>query len=113
MLFEPLIDAVLPIRTPCGQRRMRPAKVHADTAQDSRRCRRTLTPASDHDPHRARESRRARNRGSTTGCWRATWPGYAGIGWLSVQYARRADIHQASATVGCTLICFNHLQKGF
>lgn len=31
---------------------------------------------------------------------------------LSVQYARRADIHQASPTVGCTLIRFNHLQKG-
>ena len=32
---------------------------------------------------------------------------------LTVRYERRADIHQAFLTLGCALICFNALQKGF
>ena len=42
VLFEELIDAVPPIRTPAGQRRQRPAKLHADKAYDLPRCRRAL-----------------------------------------------------------------------
>jgi transposase len=28
---------------------------------------------------------------------------------LTIRYERRADIHQAFLTLGCALICFNHL----
>ena len=30
---------------------------------------------------------------------------------LRVRYERRADIHQAFLTLGCVLICHNHLQR--
>jgi transposase len=43
MLFEALLDAVPPIRTPTGQRRKRPAKLHADKGYDYPRCRRALS----------------------------------------------------------------------
>jgi hypothetical protein len=42
MVFEALIDAVPAIRCPSGQRRRRPAKLHADKAYDHPRCRRFL-----------------------------------------------------------------------
>jgi hypothetical protein len=28
---------------------------------------------------------------------------------LTIRYERRIDIHQAFLTLGCALICFNHL----
>jgi transposase len=43
MVFETLIDAVPPIRQLSGQRRKRPAKLHADKAYDIPRCRQALT----------------------------------------------------------------------
>ena len=32
---------------------------------------------------------------------------------LTVRYERRADIHQAFLTLGCALICYTTLQRGF
>ena len=37
--FEALIDAIPPIKHPSGQRKQRPAKLHADKAYDIPRCR--------------------------------------------------------------------------
>ncbi len=42
-MFEPVLDAVPPIKQPSGQRRTRPDKVHADKGYDYRRCRRALS----------------------------------------------------------------------
>jgi len=42
MVFADLIDAVPAIRCPSGQRRKRPAKLHADKAYDIPSCRRFL-----------------------------------------------------------------------
>ncbi len=39
MLFESLIDAIKPIKTPGGGRRKRPEKLHADKGYDIPRCR--------------------------------------------------------------------------
>jgi hypothetical protein len=41
-VFEELIDAIPPIKTPRGGRRKRPGKLHADKAYDIPRCRRFL-----------------------------------------------------------------------
>jgi hypothetical protein len=43
MAFEAVLDAIPPIKTPAGQRRRRPEKLHADKAYDIPRCRRALS----------------------------------------------------------------------
>jgi transposase len=39
LVFEALLDDLPAVRTPAGRRRCRPEKVHADKADDCRRCR--------------------------------------------------------------------------
>ena len=39
VVFEALIDAIPSTKTPAGQRRKRPSKLHADKAYDIPRCR--------------------------------------------------------------------------
>jgi transposase len=113
-MFEELIDAVPLIRTATGHRRKRPAKLHADKAYDLPRCRRFL-----HRRHiRVRIARKGIESSQRLG--RHRWVVERTLAWLSryrrltIRYERRADMHQAFLTLGCALICFNHLpsQKG-
>lgn len=109
MLFEALLDAVPPIRTPTGQRRKRPAKLHADKGYDYPRCRRALS--------RRHIKVRIARKGieSRTKLGRHRWVVERTFAWLHryrrlrVRDERRADIHQAFLTLGCALICFHHL----
>ena len=111
MVFEALIDAVPAIRQPSGRRRKRPAKLHADKAYDIPRCRRALT--------RRRIKVRIARKGieSSTRLGRHRWVIERTLAWLSryrrltIRYERRVDIHQAFLTLGCALICFNHLPR--
>ncbi len=108
-MFETLIDAVPPIRQRSGQRRKRPATLHADKAYDIPRCRQALT------------RRHIRIRIARTGVessqrlGRHRWVVERTLAWLArsrrltIRYERRVDIHQAFLTLGCALICFNHL----
>ena len=111
-VFEDLLDAVPPIRRPSGQRRTRPAKLHADKAYDSPRCRRALS-------RRRIEVRIARKgKVSSARLGRHRWVVERTLAWLSryrrltVRYERRADTHQAFLALGCALICWNYLQDG-
>jgi len=109
MVFEDLVDAVPPIRCPSGQRRKRPTKLHADKAYDIPRCRQFL--------HRRRIGVRIARKGveSSQRLGRHRWVIERTLAWLSryrrltIRYERRVDIHQAFLTLGCALICFNHL----
>jgi len=109
MVFEALIDAVPAIRCPSGQRRKRPTKLHADKAYDVPRCRRFL--------HRRRIKVRIARKGieSRARLGRHRWVVERTFAWLNryrrltIRYERRVDIHQAFLTLGCALICFNHL----
>ena len=109
MVFEDLIDAVPRIRQPSGQRRKRPAKLHADKAYDSPRRRRFL--------HRRRIRVRIARKGieSSARLGRHRWVIERTLAWLhryrrlTIRYERRVDLHQAFLTLGCALICFNHL----
>jgi transposase len=109
MVFEALIDAVPAIRTPTGHRRKRPVKLHADKAYDIPRCRQFL--------HRRRIRVRIARTGieSSQRLGRHRWVVERTLAWLSryrrltIRYERRVDIHQAFLTLGCALICFNHL----
>jgi transposase len=109
MVFEALLDAVPPIKQPSGQRRKRPAKLHADKAYDIPRCRRFL-----HRRHiRVRIARKGIESSAHLG--RHRWVVERTLAWLAryrrltIRYERRVDIHQAFLTLGCALICFNHL----
>jgi transposase len=109
VVFEPLLDAVPAIRTPTGQRRKRPVKVHADKADDIPRCRRART----RRHVRVRIARKEIDSSARLGHQR--WVVERTLAWLArcrrltIRYERRVDMHQACLTLGCALICFNHL----
>jgi transposase len=109
MVFADLIDAVPLIRTPAGRRRKRPTKLHADKAYDLPRCRRFLHTCR----ITVRIARRAIESSQRLGRHRRVVE--RTLVWLNryrrltIRYERRADIHQAFLTLGCALICFNHL----
>ncbi|MGN6485670.1 MAG: IS5 family transposase [Thermomicrobiales bacterium] len=111
IVFEAMIDAIPPIRTPSGHRRKRPTKVHADKAYAIPRCRRFL--------HRRRIAVRIARRGveSSEQLGRHRWVVERTFAWLNrsrrlaIRYERRIDIHQAFTTLGCCLICFNAVQR--
>jgi transposase len=111
VVFEELIDAVPPIRQPDGRRRKRPAKLHADKAYDIPRCRRALT--------RRRIKVRIARKGveSSERLGRHRWVVERTLAWLgryrrlTIRYERRADIHHAFVSLGCSLICFKALSR--
>jgi len=110
VVFEELLAAVPPIRRPAGQRRLRPAKLHADQADDIPRCRRALS----HRHSKIRIARKGKDSSARRG--RHRWVGERTLAWVSryrrltVRYERRGDIHQAFRSLGCALICWNYLQ---
>jgi len=101
----PLVEAIPPVRGKRGRPRRRPASVYGDRGFDSEAHRRTLrtrgiTPkiAKRNTPH-----------GSGLGGYR--WGGERTIAWLHqfrrlrIRYERRAEIHEAFLSIGCSLIC--------
>jgi len=114
MVFADLIDAVPRIKCPSGQRRKRPAKLHADKAYDIPRGPQALT----RRHIKIRIARKGIDSSQRLG--RHRWVIERTLAWLAryrrltIRYERRVDIHQAFLTLGCALFCFNHLppQKG-
>ena len=108
--FEAMLDAVPPIRRPSGQRRRRPAKLHADKGYDYRRCR------------DACRRRRIKHRIARVGVeakgrlGRHRWVVERTIAWLkryrrlAVRHERRSDLHQAFLTLACCAICHGYLK---
>ena len=105
----PLVDGVPPVRGQRGRPRRRPQRLYADRAYDSRRHRqelrtRHIAPAL---------ARRGAEHGSGLGVHR--WVVERTLGWLHqfrrlrVRYERRADIHEAFLSLGCSIICFRRL----
>lgn len=109
--FEALIDAIPPIKRPRGHRRRRPAKLHADKADDIPRCRRALS----RRHIRVRIARKGIDAGTRLG--RHRWVVERTLSWLhrnrrrTVRYERRADIHQAFLSLSCALNCWNYLPR--
>ena len=112
-MLEEAIDAIQPIRTPHGQRRKRPTKLHADKGYDYGRCRKALRARN----IIARIARRGIESSQRLGRYR--WVVERTFSWLNryrrlkVRYERRDDIHQAFLHLGCILICWSFLQHGF
>ena len=105
----PWVDAVPAVRGKRGRPRRRPQRLYADRAYDSKACRKAL---------RARHispviARRGTEHGSGLGVYR--WVVERTLAWLRqfrslrVRDERRADIHEAFLSIGCSLICFRRL----
>ncbi len=113
LVFEELVDAIPPIKRPRGRPRRRPEKLHADKANDHRHCRAHLK--------RRRIQSRIARRGieSSKRLGRHRWVVERTLAWLArfrrlaIRYERRDDIHEAFLLIGCILICWSFLQKGF
>jgi transposase len=112
-VFEELVDGIEPVRGPKGRPRKRPQKLHADKGYDYPRCRKFLLKRG----IKARIARRVIDTSERLG--RHRWIVERTLAWLSyyrrltIRYERRAEIHEAFLELGCALVCFNNLQKGF
>lgn len=110
-MFEELLDGVPSITRPRGRPRKRPAKLHADKADDSRRCRRALS----RRHIKIRIARKGIDSSQRLG--RHRWVVERTLAWLNqfrrltIRYERRADIHAAFLSLGCSLICFRSLKE--
>src|SRR5512147_1072579 len=112
-LFEPLIDAVPPIRQCSGRPRRRPAKRHADKGYDFPHCRRAC--------RRRRVTRRIARRGvdSSERLGRHRWIVERTLAWfsryrrLTSRYERKANVHLASTLLAASLIGWNFIQRWF
>ena len=88
-----------------------PKKLHADEGYDYARCRAALRTRG----ITARIARRGQDSSQHLG--RHRWGVERTLAWLNrfrrlrVRYERRAYIHQAFLTLGCALICYNHLHR--
>jgi transposase len=109
----PLIEAIPPVRGKVGRPRQRPERLQGDRAYDSALHRQALRrlgilPIL---------ARRRTVHGSGLGIFR--WVVERTFAWLHqfrrlrVRDERRADIHEAFLTIGCSLICWNRLQPSF
>jgi transposase len=106
----PLVDAIPPVRGRRGRPRRRPRKLFGDRAYHSREGRRALRRRG----IQAKIARPGSPHGSGLG--RERWVVERTIAWLHqyrrlrVRYERRADIHEAFLSIGCSLICLKLLQ---
>lgn len=109
MMFEPLLDAIPPLRGKRGLPRRRPKKVHADKGYDFKKCR-SACRKRNIAPRIARRGIESKER-----LGKHRWVVERTIAWLHrfrrlhVRYERIASVHQAFLTVGCILICFRVL----
>jgi transposase len=110
-VFEELVDAIEPIKGPRDRPRKRPEKLHADKANDDKKCRKALR-------RRGIKSHIARKGvESSEKLGRHRWVVERTLSWLNrhrrlkVRYERRDDIHQAFLDLGCALICWNYVQR--
>ena len=111
VVFEALVDAIPAIRRPRGRPRKRPAKLHADKADDIPRCRQSLRRR--HITVRiARKGIEPRDR-----LGRHRWVVERTLAWLgpfrrlTIRYERRQDIHDAFTALGCALVCCNAIAR--
>ena len=109
LVFEALLDDLPKVRTPAGEQRCRPEKVHADKAYDHRRCRAYLT-------HRGIKVRIARcGIESSTRLGRHRWKAERSIAWLAgcrrlrVRYDRDSERFFAFVLLACGRLCYNRL----
>ena len=112
MRLAAALDAIPGVRSgKRGRPRRRPAKLHADKAYDSKRCR--------HECRQRGIIPRIARRGieSSQRLGRHRWVVERTHAWLNrlrrlaVRYERRKDIHLAFTVLGCALVCLNQIRR--
>lgn len=109
----PLVEAIPPIRGKRGRPRQKPAMVQGDRGYDSQSHREELLDRGI-QPVLAK---RGTEHGSGLGVYR--WVVERTLSWLHqyrrlrVRYEKRADIHEAFLSLGCSLICWKSLKGSF
>ena len=111
--LQALVEAIPPVRGKPGRPRRRPESVQGDRGYSSEGHRRWLRSkgiqpllAKQGEPH-------------GSGLGKTRWVIERTIAWLHhfrrlrIRWERREDIHLAFLKLGCALITFNFLQKGF
>jgi transposase len=107
----PLVAAIPPVRGQRGRPRRRPDRVQGDRAYDSGPHRKVLRSLGI-EPVIAK---RRTEHGSGLGIHR--WVVERTLAWLHqyrrlrIRYERRAEIHEAFLSIGCSLICFRRLNS--
>ena len=112
-MFIETLDAVIPVKGRRGRPRKRPMKLHGDKGYDydeirDELWRRGIIP---------RIARRGIESSERLGRYR--WVAERTFSWLNryrrlkVRYERREDIHLAFLQIGCALICWKTINKGF
>jgi hypothetical protein len=108
-MFQAIVDDVPPVRTPSGQRRSRPGRLHADKGYDCRANQAYLRRRG----IRVRIARRGID--SSTRLGRHRWKVERSLSWLScwrrlrVWWDRDAGRWFAFVLLACALVCFNRL----
>ena len=110
-LFEPLIDAVPPIRQCAGRPRKRPAKLHADKGYDFARCRRACRKRGI-VPRIARRGVESSERlGRHRWVIERTLAWFARFRRLTVRYERRLDVLLGFHLLAAALICLRFVER--
>lgn len=110
-LVATMLDAIPPVRGKRGRPRQRPDKLHADKAYDYAPCRRACR-ARHIQPRIARKGIESSQK-----LGRHRWVVERTLAWLGrfrrlvVRYERRADIHWAFLSLGCSLIGWQALHR--
>jgi transposase len=110
-MLEATLDAIVPVRGKRGRPRQRPHKLHADKGYDYAFCRAACRTRG----IIARIARKGIESSDRLGRYR--WVVERTLAWLGrfrrlvVRYERRADIHLAFLQLGCSLICWQALNK--
>ncbi len=108
-------DAIAPVRGKRGRPRKRPHKRHADKGDDFACCRLACRLACRTRGITPRIARRGIASSERLGRYR--WVVERTLAWLNrfrrltVRYERRSEIHLAFLTLGCSLICWQALNR--
>jgi transposase len=109
----PVVEAIPAVRGRRGRPRRRPKQLYADRGYDSDLHRQALRDRS----IRPWIARRRRAHGSGLGVYR--WVVERTLSWLHqfrrlrIRFERRASLHQAFLSIGCSLICLRFLKYSF
>ena len=111
--LQPLVEAIPAVRGKPGRPRRRPDVVQGDRGYDSEPHRRWLRQRKIH-PLLAE-----RNTPHGSGLGKTRWVVERTLSWLHqfrrlrVRWERREDMHYAFLMIGCSLISWSFLQRGF
>lgn len=111
--LEAAIDAIPAIRQCAGRPRHRPAKLHADKAYDSRRCRRALRRRGITPRIARREIESSARLGRHRWVVERTLAWFARFRRLAVRYERHSDTFAAFHHLAAALITFRFVERWF